>query len=164
MDGMRRSAFLVPLVVLPLVACSGSSGSKGSDLKERRAAYLKAAEAVCAKTNADVAALGTPTSVAAVPAFADKAVAIVQSTVDRFAAVQPPAEDRAEIAAKVADPLHKDVGVAQAYAAQVKAAANANDSAALLRLVQDRPQTSADLAFMRTYGFVQCVKAADQRG
>ena len=160
---MRRSALLLPLVVLSLVAASGCSGSKGSDLKQRRTAYVKTAEAVCRKTNADVAALGTPASVADVPSFADKGVAIVRSTVDRFSAVQPPAEDRAQITAKVTDPLRKDVGVAETYAGQVKAAAAANDSATLLRLVQDRPQTSVDLAFMRTYGFVECVKAADQR-
>jgi len=52
----------------------------------------------------------------------------------------------------------------EAYAEEVKAAAAAGDGATLLRLVQERPQTSADLDFMREYGFDQCVRAADQQG
>lgn len=157
---MRLPALLLPLAVLPLVACSG--GDSGDSLKDRRAAYVKQAEAVCKDANDKAAALQTPSSVAAVPAFADQGLQLVRSTVERFAAVQPPKEDAAEISAKVTDRLKADEATVATYVDQVKAAAAANDNAGLLRLVQNRPRTTADVAFMRTYGFDQCVKAAQQ--
>jgi ribosomal protein S18 acetylase RimI-like enzyme len=157
---VRRLALILPVLLLPLAGCSGDDGES---LEERRSAYLQSAEAVCADSNEQVEALGQPTSVAEVPTAADRAVEIVRGTVASVEALEPPEEDRAEIEEKVVDPLRADVGVAEQYAEEVKAAAAANDSLALLRLLGERPQTTADLEFMRGYGFVECVRAADQR-
>ena len=151
---MRRLAAALPLLLV--AACSGGGGD---DLEERRNAYLDRAEAVCERTNADIDALGTPAGVEQVPEFADKAVAIVQRTVEELSAVEPPEEDRAEVEQKVLEPLADDVETAEQYAEQVKAAAAANDQAGLLRLLQESPQTTADVAFMRDYGYVECVEA-----
>lgn len=158
---MRRA--LPVLVLLLLSACSGGGGDDAPTPEDRRKAYVQQAEKICAASNDRVQALGTPTSVDAVPAAADEAVAIVRDTVERLAALTPPEADRASLQDKVLGPLRADVAVAESYAAQVKAAAAANDGAALLRLVQQRPQTSADLGFMRGYGLTQCASAADQR-
>jgi hypothetical protein len=160
--GVRRSLLLVPVLLLT-TACSGGGDDGGQpSLEDRRADYLAAAEDVCTEADIAVRDLGTPSGVADVPAFADKVVALVRSTVEELTAVEPPAEDAAEITAKVYDPLRADVTSAEAYAGQLKAAAAANDTATLLRLAGERPQTTADLAFMREYGFDQCVRVADQ--
>ena len=71
-------------------------------------------------------------------------------------------EDRAELDEKLFTPLAADVQAAEAYAAQLKAAAAANDSAPLLRLAQELPEPTADLAFTRDYGLVQCAEAVEQ--
>lgn len=155
---MRRALLVLPLLLLP--ACSGDDEP---DAEDPRKAYVAAAEAVCAESNGKVAALGTPTSVAEVPAAAQEAVAIVRSTVEQLTALSPPEADRAELQDKVLGPLQADVGTAEDYAEQIRTAAAANDGAALLRLVQERPQTTADLAYMRGYGLVECAAAADQR-
>lgn len=164
---MRR-AVLLPLLVLPLVACSsGSSGSSSSaspSLQQQRSAYLSKTEAVCKDANDRAAKLSQPTDVAGVPAFADAALDIARSTVQGVEAVPPPAADKAELESKVLQPLQKDLGTATDYAGQFKAAAAAGDNAALLRLLQDRPKTTADVAFMKAYGFSECVKAAQLAG
>ncbi|HVM26967.1 MAG TPA: hypothetical protein VM433_04750 [Mycobacteriales bacterium] len=157
-----RSLLLTLPLLLVLPACAGGDGEP--TLEERREAYVEQAEEVCVQSNQQVQELGTPGSVAEVPAAADRAVEIVRTTVDQITALDPPEEDRPELTERVLDPLRDDVGVAEAYAEEVKAAAAAGDGATLLRLVQERPQTSADLDFMREYGFDQCVRAADQQG
>lgn len=158
----RSLTALLPLAAVALTACS--SGGSGGSLPDRRAAYLKQAEAVCQQANDKAAALQTPTSLTAIPAFADQGLALVRSTVSSLKAVPPPAEDRAQIEAKVLTPLTSDEATAAAYVDKVKAAAAANDNATLLRLVQERPRTTADVAFMRSYGFDQCIKAAQLSG
>ena len=157
---MRPLAPVLLLALLPLVACSGDDGES---LQDRRDAYIADAEEICAETNTQVEELGTPTSIPEIPAAADEAVAIVRDTVERITALEPPQEDVDRLQERVLGPLAEDVGVAEEYAGKIKAAAAANDGPALLALVNERPQTSADLAYMRDYGFSQCVAAADQR-
>jgi hypothetical protein len=155
---MRRRALIVlPALLLSLAGC-------GDDLEERRADYLERAEAVCADSNAQARELGSPASVADVPRFAEAAVALVRATVDGLEALEPPEEDRAEVQQKVLEPLRDDVGTAEEYAGQVTAAAEANDIPTLLTLNDERPTTSADVDFMRGYGFEECVTAAQQGG
>lgn len=157
---MRRTA--LALLLLALTACSGGGGDGGGEsLEDRRAAYLDAAEQVCADANAEVEALPRPTAVDGVADFTDQVLGVLQSTVEQVSALEPPEEDVAELTEKVLDPLDTDIQRAEAYAAEVRAAAEANDNATLLRLVSEVPKTSADLDFMREYGFVECVNAAD---
>jgi len=160
---MRRLAPVLALSLLPLLACSNDEGGgdSGPSLEERREAYVSDAEEVCTDANAEVAEIPTPTSVDTVAAYADEVVAVLQRTVDQVSALEPPEEDKAELEEKVLSPLSSDAGVAEQYAADVGTAAEANDQAALLQLVQQLPQTSADLDFMREYGLVECAKAAD---
>jgi hypothetical protein len=154
---MRRTALLLPALTLALTAC-------GDSLDERRAAYLADAEAVCADSNAKAANLGSPATVREVPVFARAAVLLVRATVDGLEDLEPPEEDRAEVQDKVVGPLRADVEVAEDYAAQITAAAEADDVERLLALGDEVPGTGADVAFMREYGFDECVRAAEQTG
>lgn len=160
---MRRLASVLALTLLPLLGCSSDEGGgdSGPSLEERREAYVGSAEQVCTDANAEVAAIPTPTSIDTVAPYADAVVAVLKETVEQVAALEVPEEDRADLEEKVLEPLESDVAVAQQYAADVKTAADAGDQAALLKLVQELPQTTADLEFMRKYGLFECAKAAD---
>jgi hypothetical protein len=159
--GVRRLVLLAPVPLLLLAACGG--GDASPSLEDRRAAYLEETEAICAAVNEELDGKPLPTDVASVSGYADDVVALLRRTVDEVTAVEPPQEDASRLEENVLAPLQEDVPRAEAYAQQLQDAAAAGDGAELLRLVQERPQTSADLAFMRDYGFTQCVAAADTR-
>ncbi len=156
---MRRLSLVLPAVALALAGCTG--GEDGASLEERRAAYLEQAEQVCQQANEAVEAEPQPTEVSAVPAYVDRLLKLARTTVADVRALEPPEEDRDEIRSKVLDPLEADIETGEAYAAQVRTAAEANDGATLTRLIQEVPKTTADVEFMREYGFVQCADLAD---
>jgi hypothetical protein len=158
---MRRLALVLPLL-LALPACStGQEAGDGKSLGDRRAAYVEQAEEACQTANEELAALAAPTAVADVPEYTDAVVDLLARTVQEVSTAQPPEEDRAEVMEKVLDPLADDLARAEEYAEEVRVAAESGDSAALLTLVREVPNTTADLAFMRDYGLVECAKAAD---
>jgi hypothetical protein len=161
MGAMRRLALLLPLL-LALPACStGQEAEDGTSLEDRRAAFVEQAEEACTNANEELAALERPTSVTGVPDYTETVVDLLDRTVQEVSTAEPPEEDRAEVTEKVLEPLADDVGRAEEYAAEVRTAAESGDSAALLALVRNVPNTSADLDFMREYGLVECAKAAD---
>lgn len=160
MVGVRRLV-LLPLLLLVLPACSGDGDDEGASLEDRRADYVAQAEEVCAQAVDDFESLTTPTTPADVPEYADAVLELFTSTVDEVGALTPPEEDRAELEEKLLTPLEADVVAAEGYAEQLSAAAAANDGATLLRLAQERPQTSADLPYMREYGLVRCTEAVE---
>ena len=149
------------VVLLLIAACGGSSGTKsGSD----KAAYLAKAEAICTTSNSDlaVAKKALPADTAAVPPYVHKLVDIARKDVTDLSALTPPKADAAAIDAKVIAPLKAQLADGDAYAGKVDAAAAAKDNAKLTDLVLHPPtKTRADVAFMKTYGFKACVKAAD---
>ena len=157
---MRRLALLLPLVLV-LPACSSGSESEDGGLDDRRAAYVEQLEDACSSANDELAALERPTAVAAVPDYAQAVVDLLDRTVQEVSTPEPPEEDREEVTTKVLEPLADDVARAEEYAAEVRTTAESCDSAALLALVQDVPKTTADVAFMRDYGLVECAEAAD---
>jgi hypothetical protein len=161
MGAMRRLALVLPLL-LALPACStGQEAGDATSLEDRRAAYVEQAEEACRSANEELTALERPTAVTDVPEYTEAVVDLLSRTVREVSTAEPPEEDRDEVTVKVLEPLADDVGRAEEYAADVRAAAESGDSAALLALVQDVPNTSADLVFMRDYGLVECAKAAD---
>ena len=150
---MRRLPAALLVVLLPLLGCSGGDSAKDE--------YVSSAEQICTETNEEVEALTAPTGVDTVADYTDEVVALLETSVDEVTALEPPEQDAAELSEKVLDPFTDDVARAQEYADEVRTAAEAGDSAALLTLVRDVPQTSADLEFMREYGLVECAEAAD---
>lgn len=156
---MRRLAVLPLLLLLP--ACSDDGGG-GASLEDRRADYVAEAEEVCGQANDEFEELTAPASVAEVPAYADTVLELLTGTVDDVRGLTPPEEDRAELDEKLFTPLEADVQAAEEYAASLKAAAEANDSATLLRLAQELPEPTVDLPFVRDYGLVQCAEAVEQ--
>ena len=151
---------MLVMSVLLATACGGG-GSNGA----AKAAYLSQAEAICSEANAEKKALKTPLSTTEFAAFAEKAVAIVDHTTSRLAALSPPAGDRAALTSHVFAPLRGQLVVAHAYVAEVQTAARHHDQPALIRLLGNPPtQTKADLRWMAKYGFKDCVKAADTSG
>lgn len=161
---MRRLARALPLLLV-LTACStGQEAGDGESLEDRRAAYVEQVEEACAGANEELAALERPTSVDGIAEYTDAVVDLLSRTVSTVATVEPPEEDRAEVTEKVLEPLADDVGRAEEYGQQVQDAASSGDSAALLGLVSQVPSTSADVAFMRDYGLVECAEAAELAG
>lgn len=153
---MRRA---LVLLLLPIAACGGSDS--GSDPK---ADYLSKAEAVCDKANSALAAAKKeqPSAIDAVPAYVHKLVEIARTNVDDLAALTAPTKDAKDLDAKVLTPLRAQLADADAYAAKVDAAAAKKDTVTLTQLVFNPPtKTRVDVAWMKSYGFSSCVKAAD---
>ncbi len=151
----RLLASLLALSVL-LASCGGDDG------KEQKADFLKQAESICAKANAEQKALTTPTAVAQLAPYVAKVVAIADRASTALLALDLPEKDGKALEEKVITPLQEQVVVGRNYAAQVAAADKAKDQAKLIRLLGNPPtQTKADLRFMKSYGFKACLDAAD---
>jgi hypothetical protein len=160
---MKRLTVLLPLLLLA-TACGGSDKEQVAQGLSK-ADYLTKAEAICARLNTEVDKLTFPTSVAAVPGFVEQTLQIAEAATGEIKALEPPAADKADIKAKVLDPLDGQVAVGRAFLDQIKAAVAKNDTAAVGRLIANPPTGSkADLAWMRSYGFKQCVEAANTEG
>ena len=158
---MKRLPVLLALAPLVLLsACTSNKDQLSQGLS--KAEYLTKAEAICTRLNNEVHGLTLPSTVAAVPAFVEKTLQIAEVATGEIEKLTPPAADKAEIKAKVLDPLDGQVSVGKAFLVKVKAAVAKNDTAEVGRLIANPPTGSkADLAWMRSYGFKQCVDAAN---
>ncbi|MCU1692566.1 MAG: hypothetical protein JWM64_1657 [Frankiales bacterium] len=153
---MKRALLLLPLLLLP-TACSGGGDDDGG-----KAAYLTQAEAVCKKANDAQAATKTPASAEAIPAYVRQVVTIASDASAELNAIEPPEKDAAELDERLLAPLRDQVGKGQAFAKQVDETAAEGDTSAVLKLIGSAPlQPTADLEWMKGYGFDECVKAAD---
>jgi hypothetical protein len=163
-DLAPRSSLLPVAALLPvllLAACSGSSQDQVG-AGPTKAEYLAQAEAICTGANKDIAALPTPTSVAALQSLVEQSLRIAQDATGKIKQLEVPPADKAQLTTKVLDPLDGQLAEGKAFLEQVKAAIRKNDTAAIGRLIQNRPTGSkTDLAWMRSYGFKACVDAAD---
>jgi hypothetical protein len=159
---MKIRVALLPVLVLPLLAgCSGSSKDQVSSGLSK-AAYISKAEAICSRINTEIGKLAAPTSPKAVEAFVEESLQIAEVGTGEIKALDPPEADRAAITAKVLDPLDGQLTAGRAFLVKVKEAVAKKDDTALGRLITNPPTGSkADLDWMRSYGFKQCVDAAD---
>jgi len=150
---MKRIALVLP--VLLVAACGG--GSEGLSKSD----YLSQAEAICKKANADIDAIGTPSSLAEVGPTVDKFVTTAEDATADLEALDPPKDDEAELKSKFLEPLGKQVDEGKAWVTKIKDAAAANDQAKVLDLLDDDAVTSEpDLTWMKDYGFKDCVETA----
>lgn len=160
---MNRTLLVVPLVLV--AACGGGGGKSGSTEAADKAAYLKKTEPICADANAAKKALKAPTGVNDLVPYAKGVVDLSEKVTAEFAAVTPPAADRKDIQAKVVGPLQAEVAGGKDFIKKLEAAKAASDLTAISNLLANPPtKTRADLTFMKDYGFVDCVVAADTGG
>lgn len=138
-----------------LAGCGGSDGLSKSD-------YVAKAEALCKKANDDIDALTTPSDLTEIGPFLDKLITTADQTTDELVALDPPSDDKADLDGKFLDPLKKQVEQGRTWAADIKAAATANDQAKIAQLLGNAPtMAEADLGWMKTYGFKECVETAE---
>jgi hypothetical protein len=147
---MRRALLLVPALLL--AACGGG----GTDAK---AEFVAAADEVCAEAKADFDAGTQPTELDKLADYVDGVVRVLEQAEADLSALTPPEDDKAEIQAKLLGPLEADVKVAQDFAAKVRAAGG--NGVKLLPLLSQRPKTTVDVAFARSYGLGTCAEAAE---
>jgi hypothetical protein len=144
---------------MALTACSGGAAA---DNGAKRADYLVKAEAVCAQANAAQKRLTTPMAALSFSPYIDAVVKIAAESTTALLALTPPAKDRTDLDKHVFTPLQRQLKTAQAFADKVRTATRAHDQIALVKLLNDPPnKPAADLAWMRSYGFKECVDAAD---
>jgi hypothetical protein len=153
----------VALLLVPLLVpgCSGSSKDQvASGLS--RAEYVSQAEAICTRINKEVDKLSAPTTPQALQTFVEKSLQLAEDGTGELKALDAPEADRADLKAKVLDPLDGQLAEGRVFLDKVKAAVAKNDQAALGQLITHPPTGSkADLDWMRSYGFKECVDAAD---
>ena len=148
------------LIALPLVLVAACGGSSDNGLS--KSDYLNKAEAICAKANTTIDKTPTPSSAAALPSYVKRVVDVADKATSDLEALDPPKDDKDALKKKVLTPLRSQVTEGKAYLAKVEAAVKKNDQAALGKLISNPPTgAEADLAWMRSYGFKQCVTAAD---
>jgi hypothetical protein len=161
---MKRIALVVPVLLLA-AACGGSDDKDQTASGLSKAEYLTKAEAVCKKANADQEALTFPTTAAAFPTYVQDLLDLADKATKEIDALEPPAADKADLETKVINPLKGQIVLGKTYLERIKEAVAANDQQKLGQLVASPPTGSkADLDWMRSYGFKECVESADTAG
>ena len=151
---MNRLAASLPLLVL-LAACGGGGGAKKSD-------YVSKAESICSKANDEQDKLTEPAAIGDVVPYIQQIVDIAEKATKDLVALEEPKDDKADLEKKFLDPLAKQIDEGKEFKDQVAKAVDDKDSATLQQLISDPPtQTEADLTWMKSYGFKDCVTAAD---
>jgi hypothetical protein len=84
---VRRLAGTAALLLAVAVAFAGCGGGGG---RLSKGDYAKKADAICSKYNRKIEALGTPTSLADIGGFADKALALTRKGNSELRDLKPP--------------------------------------------------------------------------
>ena len=175
---MTSRLLLLPALVLALSACSGGDGSTtaggsttgGSpspspspSYEEVREAYVEQAREICERADAELRALGTPTTPEGFATAVQETVGIAEQAQRDLSELTPPERDRAELEERVLDPFAELVEEGRAYAERIDAAGS--DQAQLLGLLAERPTTEGiDLDYLRSYDLDACAEAIAQTG
>jgi hypothetical protein len=126
---MRGSVVaLVGVLVLLTTGCGGG----GSDARLTREEFESQANAICAKYEKQLDALGTPASIEEIPDLVDQALAILNKEIDEIAALNPPADMQTEF-----DALIEASNNTKAAADDLSQAAKDGDQAAVQKALDE---------------------------
>ena len=126
---MRGSvAALVGVLVLLAAGCGGGGG--GESLS--KAEFQSQANAICAKYQKQLDAIGTPSSIEEIPDLVEQALAILNKEVDEIAALDPPEELQSDF-----DKLIAASNKTKAAADDLSAAAKSGDQAAVQKALEE---------------------------
>jgi hypothetical protein len=126
---MRGSVVaLVGVLVLLTAGCGGG----GSDARLTREEFESQANAICAKYQKQLDALGTPASIEEIPDLVDQALAILNKEIDEIAALNPPADMQTEF-----DALIEASNNTKAAADDLSQAAKDGDQAAVQKALDE---------------------------
>jgi hypothetical protein len=158
---MKRIGLVVP--VLLLAAACGGSDDKASELS--KSDFVSKAEAICKKANTGQEALTFPTTAAGFPTYVQDLLELADKAEKEIEALEPPAADKADLEAKVITPLKGQIALGRTYLEDIKAAVAKNDQQKLSQLVASPPTgAKADLEWMKSYGFKECLDSANTAG
>jgi len=127
---MRVSvAALVGILLLLATACGGGDGGGERLSKEE---FQTQANAICAKYDEQLKAIGSPTSIDEIPDLVDQALEILNKEIDEVSALNPPEELQSDFDAMIAA-----TDRTKAAAADLSEAAKAGDQAAVQKALEE---------------------------
>jgi hypothetical protein len=146
---MRRALLLVPLAALA-VACGGGGGGDRLSREELQSRV----NAICAKIDRRLQALGEPESIDEVAEFARKATRLAQDGVAELRALEPPEDDERQY-----DRFLAEGDRVVALSRRLERAAREADSEALEQILQEaRDSEERSDRVARNLGFDECAE------
>ena len=134
---MRVSvAALVGVLLLLATACGGGGGSSARLSKQE---FQTQANAICAKYDKQLKAIGSPTSIDEIPDLVDQVLAILDKEIDEVSALNPPEELQGDF-----DKMLAATDRTKAAATDLSAAAKAGDQAAVQKALEAGKAASSD--------------------
>ena len=132
---MRVSAAaLVGVFVLLATGCGGGGGARLSEQE-----FQTQANAICAKYEKQLKAIGSPASIEEIPALVDQALAILDKEIEEVSALNPPEELQSDF-----DEMLAATDRTKAAAAHLSEAAKAGDQAAVQKALEEGNAASKD--------------------
>jgi hypothetical protein len=128
-------AALVGVLVLLVTACGG--GGSGARLSKEE--FPSQANAICAKYQKQLKALGSPTSLEEIPDLVDQALAILNQEVDEISALNPPEELQGDF-----DKMLAASDRTKAAADDLSTAAKSGDQAAVQKALDEGSAASKE--------------------
>ena len=120
-------AALAGVIVLLASACGGGGGDRLSE-----AEFQSQANAICGKYEQQLRALGSPSSLDEIPAFVDRALAILNREIDEISQLDPPQDLQSQF-----DALLAASDRTKKAADDLSTAAKAGDQAAVQKALEE---------------------------
>ena len=152
---MRGSAFRVSTAVVGLIAAAAVAGCGGSSSSTSSSAdFVAQGNAICKKSNAQVAAIPKPQTTNDLTTYFDKVVPIVDSAFAQLKGLTPPSDQQAAFDAWIASGQKE-----QDLIDQAKTAADSGDSAKAIALAKAEGKlNTANSAQAAALGLSECAK------